>query len=376
MDASAPPEVRLDRMRPAEIDDAMARAPVAWIPLGALEFHAAHLPFGTDGFTGQGLLERAAAQVGGVVLPWTYLTIGTLHFPWTFRYDPALVAATVLATIRQTAAFGARVVVVHTGHAPLDLVHLLKRTCAEAEAEVGGGFRAYGLTYLELNAALGTGLGTDWPVAVDHGSRMETSWMLAIEPDLVALDRLPDPNSSDAPIVGVYGPNPRDVSVELGWAQVDAAAALLADRARDLVAGRPLDTMADLRGFVERYWPEPLRLGAVAGPAGIGGPTLTNDGPVSRYLTAVRLAVDGVAVPPEQIDLVNPTPGEPPRPVAGASLGPESGFYVRRAQTAELRLRDGLAPGRHRLELTVGFAGVSEATFAADVAADVQTGPA
>lgn len=353
----------------------MARAPIAWIPLGALEFHAAHLPFGTDGFTGQGLLERSAAQVGGVVLPWTYLTIGTLHFPWTFRYDPGLVAATVLATIRQAAAFGARVVVVHTGHAPLDLVHLLKRTCAEAEAEIGGGFRAYGLTYLELNAALGTGLGTDWPVAVDHGSRMETAWMLALEPDLVALDRLPDPGSGDAPdapIVGVYGPDPRTAFGELGREQLDAAAALLADRARDLMAGLPFDTMADLRGFVERYWPEPLRLGAVAGPAGIGGPTIANDGPVSRYLTAIRLEIDGVPVPPDHLDLVNPTPGEPPRPVAGSSLGPESGFYVRRAQTAELRLHDGLAPGRHRIELTVGLAGVSEAT----VAADVEAGPA
>ncbi|MBA3234731.1 MAG: creatininase family protein, partial [Chloroflexi bacterium] len=186
------PEVRLDRLRPAELDVAMARAPIAWIPLGALEFHASHLPFGTDGFTGQGLLERAAAQVGGVVLPWSYLTIGTLHFPWTFRYDPVLVAASVLATLRQVAAFGARVAIVHTGHAPLDLVHLLKRTCAEAEAEIGRGFRAYGLTYLELNATLGTGLGTDWPVAVDHGSILETSWMLALEPELVDLATLPD----------------------------------------------------------------------------------------------------------------------------------------------------------------------------------------
>ncbi len=184
-------EVRLERLRPAGLEAALARAPIAWIPLGAIEFHAPHLPFGTDGFTGHGLLERAARRAGGVVLPWSYLTIGTLHFPWTFRYDPAIVAASVLGTLRQAASFGARVAVVHTGHAPLDLVHLLKRTCAEAETAIGGGFRAYGLTYLELNAALGVGLGTDWPVAVDHGATLETSWMLALEPELVALDTLP-----------------------------------------------------------------------------------------------------------------------------------------------------------------------------------------
>ena len=50
------PEVRLERLRPDEIDTALARAPIAWVPMGALEYHAPHLPNGTDGFTGHGLL--------------------------------------------------------------------------------------------------------------------------------------------------------------------------------------------------------------------------------------------------------------------------------------------------------------------------------
>ena len=361
-------EVRLERLRPAGLEAALARAPIAWIPLGAIEFHAQHLPFGTDGFTGHGLLERAARRAGGVVLPWSYLTIGTLHFPWTFRYDPEVVAASVLGTLRQAASFGARVAVVHTGHAPLDLVHLLKRTCAEAETAIGGGFRAYGLTYLELNAALDVGLGTDWPVAVDHGATLETSWMLALEPELVALDTLPADDGE--PIVGVYGPNPRTrADGDRGRDQVEAAVELLAGRALDLLGGGPFDTFADLRGFVERYWPEPLRLGALAGGPQAGGPTLTNDGPVSRYLTAARLRVDGVEVASDRYSLLNATPGEPPRPVPAGSLGPESGFYVRRGQTATIVLADGLAAGPHAIELTVGLAGVSEVTLAGDVEA-------
>ena len=34
------PEARLDRLRPAEIAAAMASAPIAWVPLSALEYHA------------------------------------------------------------------------------------------------------------------------------------------------------------------------------------------------------------------------------------------------------------------------------------------------------------------------------------------------
>ena len=362
-----PAEVRLERLRPAGIDAAMARAPIAWVPLGALEFHAPHLPNGTDGFTGHAVVARAAERIGGVVLPWSYVTMGTLALPWSFRYDPATVTDVLRQTLRQLPAHGARLAVVHTGHAPLDLIHAIKRVCAEVEAE-GSGMRAYGLCYLELNAALGTGLGTDWPVAVDHGATMETSWMAALEPGLVDAGVLPD--DPDATTTGVYGPNPRfTADAARGAAQVDAAAALLAERAGSLLAGGELDTYADLRDFVSRYWPEPLALAARAGDAGTGALLVTNTGPVSRYLSAVRLRLDGEEIPAAALSLRNPTIGETGIAVRGDALGPERGFYIRRNQTAEVTLPTPLAPGPHDVELALGLAGVTEAVLAGSVTA-------
>jgi creatinine amidohydrolase len=354
-------EVRLDRLRPAGIEQAMARAPIAWVPLGALEYHAEHLPNGADGITGQGLLERAARLVGGVVLPWSYLTMGTLALPWSFRYDPALVAEALRQTLRQLPVHGARVAVVHTGHAPLDLDHLVKRVCAEVEGE-GIGLRAMGLTYLELNAALGTGLGTDWPVAVDHAAAMETSWIAALAPDLVATDVLPDDRA--ATILGVYGPNPRfTADAARGDAQIDAAAALLAERALALVRGEPHDPFADLRTFVERYWPEPLTLAGRAGRADEAALLLSNPGPVSRYLTGMAVRIDGHDVPVDGLLLRNPTAGETGVTSRAAGLGPEHGFYVRRLQTAEVTLPVAVDPGSHDVALLVGLAGVTETTY-------------
>ncbi len=358
------PEVRLDRLRPAGIAAAMNRAPVAWIPLGALEYHADHLPNGTDGLTGHGLLTAAAERLGGVVLPWSYVTIGTLALPWSFRYDPALVAETLRQTLRQMPAHGVRLAVVHTGHGPLDLNHLIKRVCAEVEAE-GIGLQAMGLCYLELNAALGTGLGTDWPVTVDHGSTMETSWAAALAPDLVATDALPDDPA--ATVLGVYGPNPRfTVDAARGAAQIAAAATLLADRAAARLRGEAMDPFADLRTFVERYWPEPLALHGRAGrPAVIG---ITNPSAVSRYLAGLDLRLDGVAVPRAGLTLVNPTIGEAGTPMAVDDLAPERGFYVRRQQTAALCLPVGVTPGTHRVELTLSMAGVTEVVLVEEVA--------
>ena len=78
-------EVRIDHLRPREVAERMAVGPVAWIPLGAVEYHAEHLPFGTDGFTATAIVERAARGAGGIVLPWSALTIGTLALPWSLR---------------------------------------------------------------------------------------------------------------------------------------------------------------------------------------------------------------------------------------------------------------------------------------------------
>jgi len=348
---------------------AMAEAPVAWVPWGAIEYHAEHLPFGTDGFTAQHVLERAARLVGGVVLPWTTLTIGTLHLDWTLRYDMDLVERALRQTVQQLAAFGARVVVVHTGHGPLDLAHLIKRVCAEVEVsdEVSADFRTYGLCYLELNAELGTGLGTDWPVAVDHGSIMETSWVMAMEPGLVHLDRLPDdPDATE--MVGIYGPNPRiRADAELATRQIDAAAGLLAERVRGLLGGEHLDTMADLRTFVERYWPDALEIGGRAGDEGQAALLVSNPAPVSRYLTSVDVEIDGRPFEAASIRLRNQTVGEAGGLIRGDALGPESGFYVRRQQSAEILLPAAMAPGGHDVSLELGLAGVASTTIAHEV---------
>jgi creatinine amidohydrolase len=357
-------EVRLDRLRPDEIAAALDRAAVAWVPLGALEFHAPHLPNGTDGITGQGLLVAAARRLGGVVLPWSYVTVGTLALPWSFRFDPALVAETLRQTLLQLPQYGVRLAVVHTGHAPLDLVHLIKRVCAEVEA-ADPTLRTIGLCYLELNAALGTGLGSDWPVAVDHASTMETSWVSALEPDLVATDRLPD--DPGATISGVYGPNPRlTVDADRGAAQIDAAAGLLVERAAARLRGEDHDPLADLRTFVERYWPEPLVLTGRADTRGAAGGArilIANPAAVSRYLSGLELWIDGASVPTAGLSLLNTTVGEAGVALPVTELGPERGFYVRRMQTAELHLPVDVSPGPHEITLRLSFAGVSEATY-------------
>ncbi len=230
----------------------------------------------------------------------------------------------------------------------------------EGSGRFGEDFRAYGLCYLELNAALGAGLGSDWPVAIDHASIVETSWMMAIRPDLVQLQRLPRGEA----LQGVYGPDPHDgASATLGETQLEACARLLAERVAALLDGGRLDALADLRTFVERYWAEPLLLSGRAGASGAASVVLTNPAPVSRYLTSLLLSIDGQVVAATELTLSNDAPGEPGGEVSGDRLAAESGFYVRRSQSAILRLPQAVSPGGHQVRLVIGLAGVTTTTI-------------
>jgi creatinine amidohydrolase len=368
---SEPVEQRFERLHPAELEALVTAAPIAWVPVGTLEFHGPHLPFGVDAFESHGLLRRAAARAGGVVLPPTYLACSCLDMPYTLSFSHEVVAASVRETIEQLANRGFRAVVVLAGHCPLDLVHLLKRVCAEASAGRDD-LAAYGCCWLELNAAGLTGPQEGEPQVVDHAAMVETSWMLALEPDLVHLDRLAD--DPEATHAGVYGRNPRfTASADWGRSTVAAAAALLARRATDLLAGEMPDDLADLRRFVAYSWPEPL---AIAGAADDDDTTLIglhNPGRSSRYISALAVTVDDGLIDPAHVELINLSPGETGVPVTARTLGAEAGFYVRRDQTATLRL-PALAPGEHRLRLDVGLGGVATVTVEGDL--EVAAAPA
>ena len=65
-------EVRFDRMVPSAIVARRDECNLAYLPVGALEWHGAHMPFGTDSFTVTYLAEEAAKRFGGVAFPPMY----------------------------------------------------------------------------------------------------------------------------------------------------------------------------------------------------------------------------------------------------------------------------------------------------------------
>jgi creatinine amidohydrolase/Fe(II)-dependent formamide hydrolase-like protein len=62
-------EVRFDRMVPADIRARRDACNLAYLPVGSLEWHGSHMPFGTDYLTVTHLAEEAARRFGGVAFP-------------------------------------------------------------------------------------------------------------------------------------------------------------------------------------------------------------------------------------------------------------------------------------------------------------------
>lgn len=181
--------VRWDHLKSAEFQERQRRMPVAWLPMGLCEPHGHIALFGKDTIKAERLCREAARRYGGIVAPtmaWHTHETG-YHAPWLAEVmggvnprlgalPPHLVLETLLYQLRaiRNAGFGAAIVI--SGHhgAQADL-----RMVVDAFTD------AFGLpTFIRTNSELVTGDFTG-----DHAGRYELSQLLAIRPDLVALER-------------------------------------------------------------------------------------------------------------------------------------------------------------------------------------------
>lgn len=185
-------ERRYERLYGEELFRLMRERPLAWLPLGILEQHGGHLPWGLDGFKAHAVCRRLAARLGGVVVPAQHLAgvHGDCRDGDETEYRRRCAAIGDLLYREQTlrtylhetfdglANIGFRVIVAYTGHYPEVQTRLLNDV-AEAFTTTGG---AIVIPFWEP-LACGDG---------DHGGRWETSIALALDPRTVRLAAIRD----------------------------------------------------------------------------------------------------------------------------------------------------------------------------------------
>jgi len=239
--------VEYAKLTPTDFRERIAKAPIAYLPLGTIEWHGEHLPLGSDGLQAFEFMKLLAKEAGGVVLPMLFLGPDTLLIKdekelygcdhWLSRegskeYYPAQqldgssywvpddVFKLILEnSIKQLARAGFKIIVAH-GHGPSTLA--VHKYWQEWEDKYDvliyscWAWNVRGEYDEESDQKAKEGIG----IMIDHAARNETSLMMYFYPGLVRMEQLP----SDTSIwpKGVSGVDPRlHANAELGKQAVD-----------------------------------------------------------------------------------------------------------------------------------------------------------
>jgi creatinine amidohydrolase len=222
-----PMKVRYEEMLPGELREVIAAAPVAYVPLGSLEWHGYHLPVGNDAIKVHEICMRAARVTGGAVLPPLFCGVGGGHKEYfaSVMVEEAWIEPLLKRQFDCLARHGFRAIVAVTGHYPGEQVQMVRRA-AEAHMAEPGSAKVAALPEYEA-------FPSD-PRRGDHAAKWETSILWHLRPELVEVDRLTD--GREDPLYGVFGEDPREhASPELGEETVNSIVEGLARMVRQML---------------------------------------------------------------------------------------------------------------------------------------------
>ena len=240
------PEVRYHMMRPDQILKRRKECPVAYIPIGNLEWHGLHNPVGTDTLQAEGLAVLCAQKGGGLAFPSLYYGESRVESlmeanagdrsqiaekmglsPDNFLPERQPFSATeqvlnyqrfLLHILAEVETLGFELGVLVAGHYPLidharsAVLIFNKRQFSKSRGMLAWAF----VDYLLVR--------DQYECAGDHAGGWETSHMLALHPETVDMKALPEKGEK---LIGAGGSmEPQDSTAEFGRETLEAAAAI------------------------------------------------------------------------------------------------------------------------------------------------------
>jgi len=227
-------KVQYEEMLPHELEEAVARFPVAYCAFGSLEWHGRHLPLGNDSLKAYHLLLLTAREYGGVVVPPTYWGFLGKWKDWTMIDFGAEIVEPLYAKIFQGLVdVGFRVVIGVTGHD----VEPQRNAIALAVEKIQESGNATGFAMMEGDLY---DLTDD---TMDHAAAWETSLLMYLRTELVDMSRIAreDLDTEEGrKAAGIFGHDPRKhASRELGEKIAGGIVDAIGRKAQELLAGLP-----------------------------------------------------------------------------------------------------------------------------------------
>ena len=220
-------KVLYEELFPDEFAERIKKMPVAFLPLGTLEWHGPHMPLGADGIQSKELFIELAGKMGGVVLPMLFVgpdrvfddrgelfygmdinTSGALKsYPAqrltgsAYWLDTELFKKLLMSIVEQLSRTGVKIIIGH-GHGPS--INAFANIAADAQ-------KMYGV---KLYTAWSFAENEELTFQNDHAGANETSIVMAFRPDLVDFSRVKEDESN---LIGIAGRHPvKESSAEYG----------------------------------------------------------------------------------------------------------------------------------------------------------------
>lgn len=242
-------------LRPAQIVERRNACPVAYVPIGTIEWHGLHNPTGADTLQAEGLALLCAQKGGGLVFPALYYGESRLealmeanaadrveiakamelsadgfrdHQPFSATEQAVNYHKLLLHVLAEVESLGFRVGVLVAGHYPLiDHARAAVLQFNQREYSKRHGMLAWAFVdYLLVR--------DQYESAGDHAAGWETSHMMALHPETVDLGVLPPKGE---PLVGVGGRMaPQDATAAFGRETLEAAAEIVVQEVQHRLA--------------------------------------------------------------------------------------------------------------------------------------------
>ena len=239
-------EVRYHMLRPEQIVTKREACPVVYIPIGTLEWHGVHNPVGSDTLQADGIAQACARKGGGLVFPPLYygesrveslmeadaadrdqiaqgmqLDVGLFDagtYPYSAMEQALNYQKLLIHILAEAESLGFKVAVLVAGHYPL-IDHARAAVVQYMQRAMNHGSRMIAWTFVDYQLVEHL-----YKQAGDHAAIWETSHMLALHPETVRLDLLPEKGK---PLVGVMGQTyPQDATADYGQEIIDQAVAI------------------------------------------------------------------------------------------------------------------------------------------------------
>ena len=237
-------EVRYHMLRPDQIVARRRECPVAYVPIGTIEWHGLHNPVGADTIQAEGLANLCARKGGGLAFPPLYygesrverlmeanagdreqiaerMELPPENFdlgrhPFSTTEQTLNYHKLLLHVLAEVESLGFEVGVLVAGHYPLvDHARAAVLQFNQREQMKRGGMLAWACVDFLLVDDL-------YDCAGDHAGGWETSHVMALHPETVDLGLLPPKGEK---LVGVGGRMPpQDASADFGRETLEAAA--------------------------------------------------------------------------------------------------------------------------------------------------------